>query len=277
VQNQIEKLVRESLSEDAGAIGDVTSQLVIPESSESTAKIVARQDGIFAGTEVISAFVEIGIDGPKGIAYQVVDGDSFSEGEELASIKASTRDILTIERPLLNMLCHLCGIATETRKWVEAVAGTNAVIRDTRKTLPGLRVLQKYAVKCGGGENHRMTLSDAILIKDNHIAAVGSIAKALEDVSGSDLPVEIEVDSLEQLREAIEAGAPVVLLDNMGLDEITKAVALRNEMNPKTKLEASGGINLDNARAIAQAGVDYLAIGALTHSVKACDLAIDFQ
>ena len=191
-------------------------------------------------------------------------------------INASLRELLGAERTLLNVLTHLSGIATATRAWVDAVSGTGCAVRDTRKTTPGLRQLEKYAVRCGGGLNHRMGLGDAALIKDNHVAAAGGIAKAIAAVRAAapGLPLEVECDTLEQVREAVAAGAGLILLDNMSLTGLRAAVALRARY-PSVRLEASGGLRLDTARAVAETGVDYVAVGALTHSSPALDLGLD--
>jgi nicotinate-nucleotide pyrophosphorylase (carboxylating) len=192
-------------------------------------------------------------------------------------IDAETRGLLTAERTLLNLVCHLSGIATATRHWVDAVAGTRAIVRDTRKTLPGLRALQKYAVRVGGGQNHRMGLGDAALIKDNHVAAAGSVVAALRAVTAAapGVPYEVEVDSLEQLDEVLAENVELVLLDNFAVWQAQMAVQRRDARAPGVKLEASGGLSLENAHEYASTGVDYLAVGALTHSVRALDIGLD--
>src|SRR5690606_38603832 len=207
------------------------------------------------------------------------DGSRLTAGVPAIVLRGPVRGLLTAERTALNLLCHLSGVATLTAAWVDAVAGTRAAIRDSRKTLPGLRSLQKYAVRCGGGVNHRMALGDAVLIKDNHVVAAGSVTAALEAARrhAPDLPCEVEVDSLDQLREALSAGADEVLLDNFTPDQCRQAVRLRDELAPKTKLEASGGLTLEVARAYAEAGVDYLAVGGLTHSAPALDVGMDLR
>ena len=211
---------------------------------------------------------------PFGIIYHKSDGDQVRRGEVLLTVTGSTRALLVAERTALNFACHLSGIATLTRRWVSEVAGTGATVRDTRKTLPGLRALQKYAVRCGGGVNHRMSLSDEALVKDNHIAAAGGVAAAFAAVSRSvtGLPIEVECDTLAQVKEAVEAGATLILLDNFGLADLAAAVAL---VAGRARLEASGGLTLEQAHAVAATGVDYLAVGALTHSAPALDLALD--
>ncbi len=214
---------------------------------------------------------------PFGIIYHVCDGDRVRRGDTLLTVTGNTRALLVAERTALNLACHLSGIATLTRRWVDEVAGTGATVRDTRKTLPGLRGLQKYAVRCGGGVNHRMSLSDAVLVKDNHIASAGGVAAAFAAVSSAavsstDLPIEIECDTLAQVKEAVEAGATLILLDNFSVRDTAEAVTLAAG---RARLEASGGLTLAGARAVAAAGVDYLAVGALTHSAPALDLGLD--
>jgi nicotinate-nucleotide pyrophosphorylase (carboxylating) len=204
------------------------------------------------------------------------DGDRIDRGTEVLRITAPLREMLGAERTLLNFVTHLSGVATTTRAWVDAVAGTGCTVRDTRKTTPGLRQLEKYAVRCGGGMNHRMGLGDAALVKDNHVAAAGGIAAAIRAVRAAapGVPLEVECDNLDQVREALAAGAGLILLDNMGLGDLRAAVALARPY-PAVKLEASGGLQLDKARAVAETGVDYIAVGALTHSSPALDLGLD--
>jgi nicotinate-nucleotide pyrophosphorylase (carboxylating) len=204
------------------------------------------------------------------------DGERVRPGDVLMTVTARTRNLLTAERTALNLLCHLSGIATETRRWVDALEGTGARVRDTRKTTPGLRALEKYAVRCGGGENHRMALSDAALVKDNHVIAAGGVAQAFRAVRRRfpGLPVEVEVDSLAQLDQGMAAGADLILLDNMPLAEVRDAV---RRVAGRARLEASGGLTLAQARALAEAGVDYLAVGALTHSAPVLDIGLDLR
>jgi nicotinate-nucleotide pyrophosphorylase (carboxylating) len=223
--------------------------------------------------------------GPGNVTIERVksDGDRVRTGDVIARVTAPTRRMLTAERTALNLLCHLSGVATATSMWVDAVAGTGAVIRDTRKTTPMLRRMEKYAVRCGGGQNHRMSLSDAALVKDNHIAAAGGVreAFALIRAAAADLPIEIEVDTLDQLRTAIEAGADVVLLDNMPPAVMREAVAVvaahREATGRDVLLEASGGLTLDNARAVAETGVHFISVGGLTHSSPILDIGLDFE
>lgn len=275
----VERLVASALEEDLGGGVDVTSVAAIPFEQESTADFVARAAGVVAGLPIVSAVLSTAMDDAVEIRERVVDGMRVSAGTVLLSATGSTRSLLTAERTALNLLCHLSGIATLTRAWVDAVAGTNAKIRDTRKTTPGLRALQKYAVRCGSGVNHRMSLSDAALVKDNHVLAAGSVKAAFEAVRSSfpDVPVEVECDTLDQVREAIDAGADLVLLDNMSLDEMQNAVALVRSRQSNARLEASGGLTLARAAAVAETGVDYLAVGALTHSAPVLDIGVDLR
>jgi nicotinate-nucleotide pyrophosphorylase (carboxylating) len=210
------------------------------------------------------------------VTQHVQDGERVEAGQVLAMVQGRLSDILTAERTALNLLCHLSGIATLTASWVVAVAGTSAKIRDTRKTLPGLRAPEKYAVRCGGGANHRMSLSDAALIKDNHVAAAGSVTAALKAVRelAPDLPVEVECDTLEQVAEAVAAGAGLILLDNFDIEQMRRAVELTAG---RARLEASGGLRLDQAALVAATGVDFLAVGALTHSAAVLDIGLDLE
>ncbi|MGH3439640.1 MAG: carboxylating nicotinate-nucleotide diphosphorylase, partial [Sciscionella sp.] len=218
-----------------------------------------------------------------GTSYELldraVDGSRLRPGQPALVLRGPTRGLLTAERTALNLLCHLSGVATETAAWVDAIAGTSCAVRDSRKTLPGLRHLQKYAVRCGGGVNHRLALGDAVLIKDNHVAAAGSVTAALAAVRAHapDLPCEVEVDTLAQLEEVLVASPEEVLLDNFPPRHCARAVAMRNAVSPGTSLEASGGLRRDVARDYAVTGVDYLAVGALTHSASALDLGMDLR
>jgi nicotinate-nucleotide pyrophosphorylase (carboxylating) len=213
---------------------------------------------------------------PRGCQTSRGDGDRVEAGQEVLRIAGPLREMLGAERTLLNFVTHLSGVATATRAWVDAVAGTGCAVRDTRKTLPGLRQLEKYAVRCGGGVNHRMGLGDAALVKDNHVAAAGGVAAAIAAVRrvAPDLPLEVECDTLEQVADALAAGAGLILLDNMALADLRAAVMLARQY-PGTRLEASGGLRLETARAVAETGVDYVAVGALTHSSPALDLGLD--
>jgi nicotinate-nucleotide pyrophosphorylase (carboxylating) len=271
----VERVVRAALAEDLKYGPDVTSRAVIDADATGVADVVARAPGVVAGLPVAAAVVEIA--GAGSLSVVRADGSTVSPGNVVATIKGPLRELLGAERTLLNVLTHLSGIATATRAWVDAVAGTGAAIRDTRKTLPGLRVLEKYAVRCGGGVNHRMGLGDAALIKDNHVAAAGgSVAAAYRAVRAvaPGITVEVECDTLDQVGEALAAGAGLILLDNMGVDQMRAAVSLARAY-PDVRLEASGGLRLSSAREVALTGVHYLAVGALTHSSPALDLGLD--
>jgi len=270
----IEPVVRAALAEDFAYGPDVTSRAVIPSGAVGVADVVARAAGVVAGLPVAAAVVEIA--GAGSLTVLRPDGSAVSPGDVVATIKGPLRELLGAERTLLNFLTHLSGIATATRAWVDAVAGTGAEIRDTRKTLPGLRVLEKYAVRCGGGVNHRMGLGDAALIKDNHVAAAGSVAAAYHAVRAAapDVLVEVECDTLAQVSEALATGAQLILLDNMSPADMRTAVASARAY-VDVRLEASGGLRLSSAREVALTGVHYLSVGALTHSSPALDLALD--
>jgi nicotinate-nucleotide pyrophosphorylase (carboxylating) len=271
-----ERVVRGALDEDLRYGPDVTSAATAAPGARATAGVVARAQGVLAGLPVVLAVLDAaGI--PPGAAEPLhTDGDRIGNGTDVLRITASLRELLGAERTLLNVLTHLSGIATATRAWVDAVSGTGCAVRDTRKTTPGLRQLEKYAVRCGGGLNHRMGLGDAALIKDNHVAAAGGIAAAIAAVRAAapGLPLEVECDSLVQVREAVAAGAELILLDNMGLADLRAAVAIAARY-PSVRLEASGGLRLDMAAAVAETGVDFVAVGALTHSSPALDLGLD--
>jgi len=271
-----ERVVRGALDEDLRYGPDVTSAATAAPGARATAGVVARAQGVLAGLPVVLAVLDAaGI--PPGAAEPLhTDGDRIGNGTDVLRITASLRELLGAERTLLNVLTHLSGIATATRSWVDAVSGTGCAVRDTRKTTPGLRQLEKYAVRCGGGLNHRMGLGDAALIKDNHVAAAGGIAAAIAAVRAAapGLPLEVECDSLVQVREAVAAGAELILLDNMGLADLRAAVAIAARY-PSVRLEASGGLRLDMAAAVAETGVDFVAVGALTHSSPALDLGLD--
>lgn len=273
-------LVRATVAEDLMGGVDVTSVATVPAAQRSVATFGARRDGVVAGLAVAAAVVEA-VCGPlaSGFVYLVADGQRVVAGTDVARVTAPTRLLLTAERSSLNLLCHLSGVATLTRRWADALAGTGAMVRDTRKTMPGLRAVEKYAVRIGGGANHRMGLSDAALVKDNHVMAAGGVAEAFAAVRAlaATLPVEIEVDSLDALAEALDAGADVVLLDNFVLDDMRAAVAVRNEQAPGVVLEASGGLTLDVARAVGATGVDFIAVGELTHSAPVLDIGLDLE
>ena len=268
-------LVELAISEDLMGGSDVTSLSTIPETQNAELDLVARKKGVISGIDVAS-LVFYSINSKIQIEQKVKDGSEVNENQVLLTAKGRTIDLLTAERTALNFISHLSGIATITNKWVTEISTTNAAIRDTRKTTPGLRILEKYAVRCGGGKNHRMSLNDQALIKDNHIVAAGSIVKAIERVKDKfpELELEIEVDNLDQLKEVLKTDIKLILLDNFSLDDLQKAVALNNK---KAKLEASGGITFENACKIAQTGVDFLAVGALTHSAPVLDIGGDLR
>ena len=269
----INSKVSEALSEDS-ITDDLTSQATINQSQVSNARFVTRKSGVIAGCLVAAAVLEqCGI---KDYELLVKDGQEVSANTELIRLKAETRAILKAERTALNFLSHLSGIATITSLWVKEVSSSQTAIRDTRKTTPGLRELEKYAVRMGGGLNHRMNLSDQALIKDNHIAAAGSVSEAINRVkkAAPGALIEVEVDTLEQLKEALQCSVEIVLLDNMSIEQTKAAVEIARGSN--TKLESSGGLKLENAAAYAATGVDYLAVGALTHSAPVLDIGLDF-
>ncbi|EHR60174.1 carboxylating nicotinate-nucleotide diphosphorylase [Saccharomonospora cyanea] len=276
---EVRRVVTTALEEDLRYGPDVTTEATVPEGATAVAELTPRVPGVLAGVEVATAV----FDAVLGDGYDVVsrrpDGSGLSPGEPALVVRGTVRGLLTAERTALNLLCHLSGIATATAAWVTAVSGTGCAIRDSRKTLPGLRALEKYAVRCGGGVNHRMGLGDAVLIKDNHVVAAGSVTEALRLARerAGELPCEVEVDDLAQLVEALEGGADEVLLDNLGPRDCGRAVELRDELSPKTRLEASGGLTLAVARDYAETGVDYLAVGALTHSAPALDIGMDLR
>ena len=268
---EIDRNVAAALVEDIGG-GDLTAMLT-PGGHQASGSVISRQDAVMAGQAWFDACFQQ-LDPDADIAWQVNDGQRIAAGQTLCEIRAGTRALLTAERAALNFLQLLSGVATTTRRYVDAVAGTAARIVDTRKTLPGLRLAQKYAVRCGGGINHRLGLYDGILIKENHIIAAGGIARALEQargLAGQSVFIQIEVETLDQLGEALEHGATMVLLDNMSLAQMREAVALTAG---RAELEASGGIRLQTVRAIAETGVDRISIGGLTKDVRAVDLSL---
>ncbi|MCI0689586.1 MAG: L-aspartate oxidase [Sporichthyaceae bacterium] len=273
---QVWSLASAAIEEDLAGGVDVTSAATVPVEHIATADFVARADGVVAGLPVAEAVIQYVSQFRAQVDRKVADGDQVHRGDVLMTVTGRTRDLLTAERSALNLLCYLSGVATHTRRWVDAVAGTGAVVRDTRKTIPGLRALAKYAVRCGGGQNHRMSLADAALVKDNHVIAAGGIVEAFHAVRAAQptLPVEVEADSVEAAVDAVEAGAQLVLLDNMSVDEMRAAV---KRVGGRAKLEASGGLTLAGARAVAETGVDYLAVGALTHSAPILDIACDLR
>ncbi|HLV71756.1 nicotinate-nucleotide pyrophosphorylase [carboxylating] [Actinomadura hallensis] len=266
----VDNLVRTALAEDGEV--DVTSTPIFPPEHTSTGNLTAREEGVVAGVPVACAVFEA-----LDVAYEprVEDGGHVTPGQVLIAVSGQTRAVLRAERTALNLLTHLSGIATATWQWTQALAGTKAKVRDTRKTLPGLRALQKYAVKCGGGVNHRMGLYDAALIKDNHVAAAGSVTRAYEAIRAvyPSLHVQVECDTIAQVEEALAVGADSILLDNMTDAQMAEAVRL---VAGRAEVEASGGLTLERARDVAVTGVDYLAVGALTHSARVFDIGLDF-
>ena len=268
---EIQRSVAAALAEDIGT-GDLTARL-IPNASEARGRVITREDAVLCGTDWFNAAFET-LDPTATILWHAKDGDRVEAGQALCDVVAGARALLTAERTALNFLQLLSGTATLTRRYVDTVAGTRAKIVDTRKTLPGLRLAQKYAVGVGGGTNHRIGLYDGILIKENHIIAAGGVAEVLAEaqrIAPSNVFIEIEVETLEQLGAALDAGARMILLDNMTLDQMAEAVRLTDG---KAELEASGGVSLDRVRAIAETGVDRISIGGLTKDVRAIDLSL---
>ena len=292
--DDVVRAVRAALDEDFEYGPDVTSAATVA-GRTVTADVVAREAGVLAGIPVALAVLDLiggyldGLAGRVTGTVLVPDGERIGAGDAVLRVSGPAPAVLGAERSMLNFLTHLSGIATATRAWADAIEGTGAVVRDTRKTTPGLRVLDKYAVRCGGGRNHRMGLGDAALVKDNHVAAAGGVAAAVTAVraaaaarsgsagsaAGAGLVVEVECDSVAQVREALDAGAHFLLLDNMPLGSLREAVAVARDYYG-VRLEASGGLRLENAREVAKTGVDYLAVGALTHSSRALDLGLDY-
>ena len=267
----LERAVHAALAEDIGA-GDVTTDATVAADAVGTAAIVVKQAGVVCGLRAVETAFRA-LDPDIGFEAFAQDGDAVEPPAIVARIAGSERAILTGERVALNFLGRLSGIATLTRRHVDAVDGTGVAVLDTRKTTPGLRALEKHAVACGGGRNHRFGLDDAVLVKDNHLRAAGSVATAVQLVRGAtDLPVEVECESLDQVREALDAGVDALLLDNMTLAELREAVALNAG---RARLEASGGVSLDTIRDIAEIGVDEISVGALTHSAPSLDVSLE--
>ncbi|AYN40092.1 carboxylating nicotinate-nucleotide diphosphorylase [Streptomyces dangxiongensis] len=273
---EVEDIANVAVQEDLDGGVDVTTVATIPEEAVATADFTAREAGVVAGLRVAEAVLSVVCTDEFEVERHVEDGDRIEAGQKLLSVTTRTRDLLTGERSALNILCRLSGIATATRAWADALEGTRARVRDTRKTTPGLRSLEKFAVRCGGGVNHRMSLSDAALVKDNHVVAAGGVAQAFEAVRETfpEVPIEVEVDTLHQLREVVDAGADLILLDNFTPGECEEAVAIAGG---RALLEASGRLTLANARAYAETGVDFLAVGALTHSSPILDIGLDLR
>lgn len=271
----VSRAISEALAEDLGLAGDITTDATVATTATARAVIAARKPGIVAGLDLAEAAFRA-LDDACTFERAVNDGTAVVAAGEVARISGSARALLSAERVALNFLCHMSGIASLTRRYVEAIEGTRAKIVDTRKTNPGLRAFEKYAVRCGGGQNHRWGLFDAILIKDNHIVAAGGIAKAVAAArarAGHTVKIEVEVDSLDQLTEVLRHPVDAVLLDNMTPDTMRKAVAL---VGGRVVTEASGGVSLDTVRTIAETGVDLISVGALTHSAPILDLGLDF-
>ncbi|MEL0618824.1 carboxylating nicotinate-nucleotide diphosphorylase [Psychrobacter proteolyticus] len=272
----LKPLVDNALTEDLGRRGDVTSQATIPADMQAQLQIKARQAGVICGIDLARLSFAL-VDAQIEFIAQVQDGETVEAGAVLATVKGNARHLLTAERTALNFMTHLSGISTATRQIVDSVAQYPAQITCTRKTIPGLRIVQKYAVRCGGGRNHRLGLDDAILIKDNHIAIAGDIKTAIQQAqkfAGHLIPIEVEVDTLEQLEQALDAGVSLVLLDNMSPETLSKAVAM---CQGRAKTEASGGITPETVQAAASTGVDFIAMGYLTHSTTALDIGLDFS
>jgi nicotinate-nucleotide pyrophosphorylase (carboxylating) len=280
----VQRVIKAALREDLGAGPDVTTQSTVPKDQRSKAVFASRSAGCIAGIDIAVAVLEM-VCGPKNVLVEkkASDADRVEPGRVLMHVTAPTRGLLTAERTALNLLGHLSGIASATRQWADVIAASGAKVRDTRKTTPGMRALEKYAVRCGGGVNHRMSLSDAALVKDNHIVAAGGVAQAFAAVRAAapKIAVEIEVDTLEQLHVALGAGADLVLLDNMApavlRDAVLIAEAHRATTGKSVILEASGGLTLDNAADVAATGVRYISVGALTHSSSVLDIGLDMQ
>jgi nicotinate-nucleotide pyrophosphorylase (carboxylating) len=272
----VEDIAHMAIEEDLDQGVDVTTLATVPEDATAVGDFTAREAGTVAGLRIAEAVLSVVCTDAFEVERHVEDGDAVAAGQVLLTVRTRTRDLLTAERSALNLLCRLSGIATATRRWAEALEGTRAQVRDTRKTTPGLRALEKYAVRCGGGANHRMSLSDAALVKDNHVIAAGGVAQAFKLVRTEfpDLPIEVEVDTLHQVREVLDAGADLILLDNFTPAETAEAVAI---VGGQAFLESSGRLTLDNARAYAETGVNFLAVGALTHSSPILDIGLDLR
>jgi len=278
------ELVRLALAEDLGDVGDRTTQILIPRQHQGSARFVARAAGVVAGLPLLPLVFDSIEAGAVGVEPLLQDGDRVERGSFLARVRGRLATILTGERTALNFLQRLSGVATQTRLYAAQIQGLPCQLLDTRKTTPGWRLLEKYAVRCGGGRNHRLGLYDGVLIKDNHLAALScqpqpiryAVQKA-RDGAPPGIPVEVEVETLEQLEEALHARPDVILLDNMGVPELRLAVARRNAVAPQVLLEASGGVRLETIRAIAETGVDRISVGALTHSAPALDIALDHE
>jgi nicotinate-nucleotide pyrophosphorylase (carboxylating) len=274
---EVERVVRGALDEDLSYGPDVTTLSTVPADARATGDVVPRAGGVLAGVPVAAAVFDLVGGTDVDLVLHAPDGSPAQPGRPVLTAAGPTQALLTAERTALNLIGRLSGVATLTRRWVDAVAGTEAAIRDTRKTTPGLRALEKYAVRCGGGQNHRMALGDAALVKDNHVAAAGGIAAAVQAIrtTAPDVPLEVECDSLDEVRAAVAAGVQLVLLDNFGVEDTRRAVELVRGTG--VRLESSGGLSLDRVREFAATGVDYLAVGSLTHSAPVLDLGFDLR
>jgi len=270
----LDRIALAALAEDVGR-GDVTTEATVLEDSTCTARLLLKQPGVVCGLPAVEAVFRA-LDPDVSFEAAAADGDRFAEATELARISGRTRAVLTGERTALNLLGRLSGIATLTSRFVDAIEGTAAEILDTRKTTPGLRALEKYAVRCGGGRNHRFGLDDGILVKDNHLRAAGGVRPAVERLraAGTGLPIEVEAETLDDVREALAAGVEQILLDNMTPARMREAVVL---VDGKATLEASGGVSLETVRTIAETGVDFISVGALTHSARSLDVSLELE
>jgi len=270
----LERIALAALSEDVGA-GDLTTEATVAENATCTARLLLKEPGVVCGLPVVEAVFRA-LDPNLSFEPSAADGDRFEQPVDLARLGGRTRAVLTAERTALNLLGRMSGIATLTRRFVDAIEGTGVEILDTRKTTPGLRSLEKYAVRCGGGRNHRFGLDDGILVKDNHLRAAGGVRPAVEGLraTGTSLPIEVEAETLDDVREALAAGAEQILLDNMPPALMREAVEL---VGGRATLEASGGVSLETVRAIAETGVDFISVGALTHSARSLDVSLELE
>ena len=265
-----------ALGEDLPGGVDVTSEATIPAGARAVADFGARDAGVVSGLSVAALVLHTVVGGDLTVQLRVAEGSRVAAGDVVMRVEGPTRGLLTAERTALNLACHLSGVATATARWVDALEGTGARVLDTRKTLPGLRALQKYAVRCGGGVNHRFSLGDMAMVKDNHVIAAGGVVPAYQAVRAAhpDLPVEVEVTDLDQLRALLDAGCDRILLDNMDSPTMAEAVRITDG---RASLEASGGLTLERAREVAETGVDFISVGALTHSVVVFDIGMDLE
>lgn len=271
---EVESLMLRAIEEDIGDGVDVTTMATVPVEQRGRLDFVSRASGVVAGQIVAAAAFDVVCGDDRDIEFHVEEGARVEPGTKILSVTGFTHALLRAERPALNVLCHLSGVATAAAEWTAQLQGTKAAVRDTRKTTPGMRMVEKYAVRMGGGRNHRMNLADAALVKDNHVLAAGGVAQAFAAVRRKfpDVAVEVEVDDLGQLDEALDAGADLILLDNFTVPDLAEAV---RRTAGRAELEASGGLTLDQAAAVAATGVDYLAVGALTHSARVLDIGAD--